>query len=61
MTPKRRPSKRNEARTGVHKMAGKIEEAGTKVKNATKEGMTKAAHKVKETATQAANRIKEKV
>lgn len=43
---------KNEARTGVHKMAGKIEEAGTKVKNATKEGMTKAAHKVKETATQ---------
>ena len=29
---------KNEARTGVHKMAGKIEEAGTKVKNATKEG-----------------------
>ena len=42
-------------------MSGKIEEAGTKVKNAAKEGMTKAAHKVKETATQASNRIKEKV
>ena len=51
----------NEAKTGVRKMAGKIEEAGTKVKNAAKEGMTKAAHKVKETATQASNRIKEKV
>ena len=28
----------NEAKTGVRKMAGKIEEAGTKVKNAAKEG-----------------------
>ena len=50
---------KNEARTGVHKMAGKIEEAGTKVKNATKEGMTKAAHKVKETATQAARQSRQ--